>query len=56
LVIREISNPCVEEFNSSKADALGAVVPIPALPVAGKIFVCESEISEEKTNTVNTKR
>jgi hypothetical protein len=39
-VIRGISNPFEVDFISSKEDALGVVVPIPAAPVAGKIFVC----------------
>src|SRR5882672_2119670 len=37
-VIRGISNPFVVLVISIKEDALGVLVPIPALPLAGNIF------------------
>ena len=40
-VIRGISIPCVVLFISRMEDAFGVVVPMPALPVAGNVFVCE---------------
>jgi len=50
-VIRGISIPCVVLFISRMEDALGVVVPIPALPVAGNVFVCEYVPT---TNAVNS--
>ena len=37
-VIRGISMPFVVDLISNNDDAPGVVVPIPALPVAGKMF------------------
>ena len=57
-VIRDISNPCVVDFISSAEDAAGVVVPIPALPVEGKIFVWAKETPENKSTedmTADTK-
>jgi hypothetical protein len=39
-VILGINNPFVVDFISSKAEASGVVVPIPALPVEGNVLVC----------------
>ena len=39
-VIRGASNPCEVDCISTIALETGVVVPIPALPDAGKIFVC----------------
>jgi hypothetical protein len=39
--MRGISKPFVVDLISNMEDALGVVVPIPALPVAGNVFwVC----------------
>ena len=40
IVMREMSKPCVVDLISRAEDAAGDVVPIPALPVEGKVFVC----------------
>ena len=40
LVILDINKPFVVEFISSSEDAFGVIVPMPALPVAGNVFVC----------------
>ena len=48
-VMRGISKPLVVLIISIKDDALGVVVPIPALPFAGNIFCALSfGISKEK--------
>jgi hypothetical protein len=36
--MRGVSIPCVVDFISRIEDALGIVVPMPALPLEGKIF------------------
>ena len=40
MVMRGIRIPLVVDFISNNDEALGDVVPIPALPVAGNVFVC----------------
>ena len=46
LVMRGTSIPFVVLVISSREDALGVVVPMPALPVAGKVLVCAVALPE----------
>ena len=48
MVIRGTSIPCVVDFISKIAAAFGAVVPMPALPVVGNVFVCAFVIAAVK--------
>jgi len=45
-VIREINKPCVVDLISNAEEASGAVVPMPALPVEGNIFVWAGKFFE----------
>ena len=49
VVIRGMSNPFDVLTISSKAEEVGAVVPIPALPVDGNVFVCAVATDESNT-------
>jgi hypothetical protein len=52
LVMRGVSIPFVVLFTSSNADALGVVVPAPALPVAGKVLVCAFNFIHANANMI----
>ena len=54
-VIRGISIPCEVDFISRIADALGVVVPMPALPVDGKTFVCAERLMLIMRNVMKQK-
>ena len=49
-VMREIKRPFVVDFTSNKEDASGVVVPMPAAPDEGKIFVCAVIFPQKKLN------
>ena len=52
-VIRGIKIPFVVDFTSNKEDVLGVVVPIPAAPVEGNVFVCACAFEKSKQhNTI----
>jgi hypothetical protein len=42
--MRGIKRPLLVEFISSKEEALGVVVPIPAAPVEGNVLVCGNAV------------
>jgi hypothetical protein len=45
--------PLVVDFISNNEEALGAVVPIPAAPVDGNVFVC-AVVANDSTTKKNT--
>ena len=47
-IMRGINNPFDVDFIPSAADASGVVVPIPAEPVEGKMFVCPSSLTPDE--------
>jgi hypothetical protein len=49
--MREINNPFEVDLISSNDDALGVMVPMPAAPVEGNVFVCATATNENKVNT-----
>ena len=53
LVILGNNTPCVVDFISSRDDAFGALVPIPALPEAGNVFCALSEEHSEQIAHMN---
>ena len=48
LVIRGMSNPFVVDLISSREEASGVRVPMPAEPVEGKVLVCVKAILQKK--------
>ena len=53
-VIRDMRRPFDVELISKSEEAFGIVVPIPAAPVDGNVFVCAcTENAAENKNAVN---
>ena len=55
LVILGIKIPFEVDFISSKEEASGVTVPMPALPVDGKMFVCAKVFATVK-NTIRSNK
>ena len=55
-VILGISIPCVVDFISRSEDAFGVIVPMPALPVDGNVFVCAWIACIQNVADANTNR